>query len=165
MKGSSYRWLLLSSLIILVVFSNHTARYQGCCARPSTIILPPSSSAGRYGEGDVDVARGRASTRSDSKVINGSHPNFEVESSGQPLRYLSRGSDKSSQGQKTMFHRRDLIVGALGSTPPKCVKKCSRCTPCDAIRVPIQPGRTKVSIMEYYPEAWKCKCKNKLYMP
>lgn len=63
---------------------------------------------------------------------------------------------------------RGLIIskrGRIGSTPPKCVSKCSKCTPCMAVRVPIQPGRTKVSLMEYYPEAWRCKCKNKLYMP
>ncbi|CAB4261585.1 unnamed protein product [Prunus armeniaca] len=51
----------------------------------------------------------------------------------------------------------------LGSSPPSCRSKCGRCSPCKAVHVPIQPG---VSIpLEYYPEAWRCKCGNKLFMP
>ncbi|KAB2599695.1 EPIDERMAL PATTERNING FACTOR-like protein 5 [Pyrus ussuriensis x Pyrus communis] len=51
----------------------------------------------------------------------------------------------------------------LGSSPPSCRSKCGRCSPCKAVHVPIQPG---VSIpLEYYPEAWRCKCGNHLFMP
>ncbi|XP_074294679.1 EPIDERMAL PATTERNING FACTOR-like protein 4 [Silene latifolia] len=57
--------------------------------------------------------------------------------------------------------RRDLL--GPGSAPPTCRSKCGKCTPCKAVHVPIQPG---VSMpLEYYPEAWRCKCGNKLYMP
>ncbi|PON79983.1 EPIDERMAL PATTERNING FACTOR-like protein [Parasponia andersonii] len=50
-----------------------------------------------------------------------------------------------------------------GSSPPTCRWKCGRCAPCKPVHVPIQPG---LSIpLEYYPEAWRCECGNKLFMP
>ncbi|XP_021864936.1 EPIDERMAL PATTERNING FACTOR-like protein 4 [Spinacia oleracea] len=58
--------------------------------------------------------------------------------------------------------RRRMLIGP-GSWPPSCRSKCGSCTPCKAVHVPIHPG---MSIpLEYYPEAWRCKCGNKLYMP
>nr|XP_011461427.1 PREDICTED: EPIDERMAL PATTERNING FACTOR-like protein 6 isoform X2 [Fragaria vesca subsp. vesca] len=50
-----------------------------------------------------------------------------------------------------------------GSSPPRCNSKCGRCTPCKPVHVPVPPG-TPVTA-EYYPEAWRCKCGNRLYMP
>uniref|UniRef100_A0A7N0UCD1 Epidermal patterning factor-like protein n=1 Tax=Kalanchoe fedtschenkoi TaxID=63787 RepID=A0A7N0UCD1_KALFE len=50
-----------------------------------------------------------------------------------------------------------------GSSPPSCRSKCGRCAPCRPVHVPIQPGLTKP--LEYYPEAWRCKCGNNLFMP
>lgn len=50
-----------------------------------------------------------------------------------------------------------------GSSPPRCTSKCGKCTPCKPVHVPVPPG-TPVTA-EYYPEAWRCKCGNKLYMP
>nr|XP_018629824.1 protein EPIDERMAL PATTERNING FACTOR 1-like isoform X2 [Nicotiana tomentosiformis] len=55
------------------------------------------------------------------------------------------------------------ILGGLGSSPPRCMSKCGRCTPCRPVHVAVPPG-TPVTT-EYYPEAWRCKCGNKLYMP
>ncbi|KAK1264676.1 EPIDERMAL PATTERNING FACTOR-like protein 6 [Acorus gramineus] len=57
--------------------------------------------------------------------------------------------------------RRDL--SGPGSFPPRCTSKCGRCTPCRPVHVPVPPG-TPVTT-EYYPEAWRCKCGNKLFMP
>ncbi|KAJ8765841.1 hypothetical protein K2173_015806 [Erythroxylum novogranatense] len=54
------------------------------------------------------------------------------------------------------------VVGP-GSSPPTCRSKCGRCSPCKPVNVPIQPGLTIP--LEYYPEAWRCKCGNKLFMP
>ncbi|CAK9326907.1 unnamed protein product [Citrullus colocynthis] len=54
-------------------------------------------------------------------------------------------------------------LGGPGSSPPRCASKCGKCTPCTAVHVPVPPG-TPVTA-EYYPEAWRCKCGNKLYMP
>ncbi|CAM8967307.1 unnamed protein product [Rhodiola kirilowii] len=58
--------------------------------------------------------------------------------------------------------RRQLMSGP-GSYPPCCVSKCGRCYPCTPVRVAVRPG-TPVTT-EYYPEAWRCKCRNRLYLP
>ncbi|KAK9137461.1 hypothetical protein Sjap_008055 [Stephania japonica] len=58
--------------------------------------------------------------------------------------------------------RRRKLVGP-GSAPPTCRSKCGKCGPCKAVHVPIQPGLSFP--LEYYPEAWRCKCGNKLFMP
>ncbi|KAF7833832.1 EPIDERMAL PATTERNING FACTOR-like protein 6 [Senna tora] len=55
------------------------------------------------------------------------------------------------------------FLGGPGSSPPRCSSKCGKCTPCRPVHVPVPPG-TPVTA-EYYPEAWRCKCGNKLYMP
>ncbi|KAA8527642.1 hypothetical protein F0562_034963 [Nyssa sinensis] len=53
--------------------------------------------------------------------------------------------------------------GGPGSSPPTCTSKCGQCTPCKPVHLPIPPG---LSIpLDYYPEAWRCKCGNKLFMP
>ncbi|KAL3727161.1 hypothetical protein ACJRO7_031983 [Eucalyptus globulus] len=58
--------------------------------------------------------------------------------------------------------RRRLLAGP-GSSPPTCRGKCGRCLPCKAEHVPIHPGLSLP--LEYYPEAWRCKCGNKLFNP
>ncbi|CAA7398239.1 unnamed protein product [Spirodela intermedia] len=50
-----------------------------------------------------------------------------------------------------------------GSYPPRCVSKCGVCTPCKPVHVAVPPGRPVIA--EYYPEAWRCKCGGKLYIP
>ncbi|XP_012078300.1 EPIDERMAL PATTERNING FACTOR-like protein 6 [Jatropha curcas] len=55
------------------------------------------------------------------------------------------------------------VLSGPGSSPPRCTSKCGKCTPCKPVHVPVPPG-TPVTA-EYYPEAWRCKCGNKLYMP
>ncbi|MED6171150.1 hypothetical protein PIB30_038054 [Stylosanthes scabra] len=50
-----------------------------------------------------------------------------------------------------------------GSSPPSCKSKCGWCSPCDPVHVPVQPGF--IIRLEYYPEAWRCKCGSKLFMP
>ncbi|KAJ4887149.1 EPIDERMAL PATTERNING FACTOR-like protein 5 [Raphanus sativus] len=54
-------------------------------------------------------------------------------------------------------------LGGPGSAPPICRSKCGKCEPCKAVHVPIQAGL--VAPLEYYPEAWRCKCGNKIFMP
>ncbi|CAJ1960555.1 unnamed protein product [Sphenostylis stenocarpa] len=55
------------------------------------------------------------------------------------------------------------FLGGPGSSPPLCTFKCGKCTPCIPVHVTVPPG-TPVTA-EYYPEAWRCKCGNKLNMP
>eukprot|EP00250_Pteridium_aquilinum_P003452 c13764_g1_i2 orf=373-786(-) len=51
----------------------------------------------------------------------------------------------------------------IGSSPPKCVKKCGKCSPCKNVIVPINIPASPPT--DYYPVAWRCKCGGKLYMP
>ncbi|KAI5649236.1 hypothetical protein M9H77_35241 [Catharanthus roseus] len=77
-----------------------------------------------------------------------------------PTRQLSGGGGDSGGVREEGLIQR---LSGPGSSPPSCRSKCGRCTPCKAVHVPIQPG---LSIpLEYYPEAWRCKCGNKLFMP
>ncbi|CAL9152828.1 unnamed protein product [Musa hybrid cultivar] len=57
---------------------------------------------------------------------------------------------------------RRLLLG-LGSSPPTCRARCGRCFPCRPVHVAIHPGRNLP--LEYYPEAWRCKCGNNVFMP
>uniref|UniRef100_A0A804P0T2 Epidermal patterning factor-like protein n=1 Tax=Zea mays TaxID=4577 RepID=A0A804P0T2_MAIZE len=59
--------------------------------------------------------------------------------------------------------RRRWLLAGPGSSPPTCRARCGRCAPCRATRVAIQPGVGPQ--WEYYPEVWRCKCGNKLFMP
>ncbi|KAM7488370.1 hypothetical protein LguiB_025854 [Lonicera macranthoides] len=74
---------------------------------------------------------------------------------------LFASTSATLQLETAMVDRRRL--GGLGSSPPKCRSKCGTCSPCKPVHVPIQPGLSMP--LEYYPEAWRCKCRNKLFMP
>ncbi|KAG0451133.1 hypothetical protein HPP92_026406 [Vanilla planifolia] len=50
-----------------------------------------------------------------------------------------------------------------GSLPPSCRSRCGGCVPCRPVHVAIRPGRSVP--LEYYPEAWRCRCGSKLFMP
>ncbi|XP_073053825.1 EPIDERMAL PATTERNING FACTOR-like protein 4 [Primulina eburnea] len=67
---------------------------------------------------------------------------------------------KEDAAEEILSRRR---LGGPGSSPPSCRSKCGRCMPCIPVHVPIQPGFSMP--LEYYPEAWRCKCGNKLFMP
>ncbi|EPS69420.1 hypothetical protein M569_05350, partial [Genlisea aurea] len=58
--------------------------------------------------------------------------------------------------------RRRLLVGP-GSRPPRCVSKCGRCEPCRPTHVAVPPRMWVTA--EYYPEAWRCTCGDRLYTP
>nr|CAB3464941.1 unnamed protein product [Digitaria exilis] len=58
---------------------------------------------------------------------------------------------------------RRLLSGGPGSHPPRCTSKCGSCNPCYPVHVSVPPGVLVTT--EYYPEAWRCKCRNQLYMP
>ncbi|KAM3326607.1 EPIDERMAL PATTERNING FACTOR-like protein 4 [Capsicum baccatum] len=70
-------------------------------------------------------------------------------------------SGSESEGIEGVVTERRL--SGLGSSPPTCRSKCGRCTPCKPVRISIQPGFSFT--LEYYPEAWRCKCGNNLFMP
>ncbi|EAY88647.1 hypothetical protein OsI_10121 [Oryza sativa Indica Group] len=68
----------------------------------------------------------------------------------------------SSWGSAVAVAGRRRLVGP-GSSPPTCRSRCGGCHPCRPVHVAIQPGRSFP--LEYYPEAWRCKCGDKLFMP
>ncbi|KGN65854.1 EPIDERMAL PATTERNING FACTOR-like protein 6 [Cucumis sativus] len=94
---------------------------------------------------------------------NGDSDNTRSCSFGKSVQYsiIANCEDDHHQDQFMRLPRRGL--GGPGSSPPRCASKCGKCTPCTAVHVPVPPG-TPVTA-EYYPEAWRCKCGNKLYMP
>jgi hypothetical protein len=61
------------------------------------------------------------------------------------------------------WRRRRLLAEGPGSYPPRCTSKCGDCSPCYPVHVAVPPGVPVTT--EYYPEAWRCKCGNRLYMP
>ncbi|KAI3937299.1 hypothetical protein MKW98_001870 [Papaver atlanticum] len=85
--------------------------------------------------------------------------------SQEKMKSSRRGNNNGESVKRVMMmnRRRVLIRMGVGSSPPTCRSRCGRCSPCKAVHVAIQPGRSV--ILEYYPEAWRCKCGNKLFMP
>ncbi|KMT05446.1 hypothetical protein BVRB_7g175730 [Beta vulgaris subsp. vulgaris] len=76
---------------------------------------------------------------------------------------LSNGGEKIRSHSKNEVDIARRILRGLGSSPPRCASKCGQCTPCKPVHIPVPPG-TPVTA-EYYPEAWRCQCGNRLYMP
>ncbi|CAO2149399.1 unnamed protein product [Urochloa humidicola] len=90
-----------------------------------------------------------------------------VVTAGRPIRLPAaalarRRIDSAAAITAVPASRRRWLVGP-GSSPPTCRARCGRCTPCRPTRVAIQPGVGPQ--WEYYPEVWRCKCGNKLFMP
>ncbi|XP_015621633.1 EPIDERMAL PATTERNING FACTOR-like protein 8 isoform X2 [Oryza sativa Japonica Group] len=73
--------------------------------------------------------------------------------------YFGANQDHSSSGRRW----RRLLAEGPGSYPPRCTAKCGACVPCYPVHVAVPPGVPVTT--EYYPEAWRCKCGNRLYMP
>ncbi|XP_073030841.1 EPIDERMAL PATTERNING FACTOR-like protein 4 [Primulina eburnea] len=88
-----------------------------------------------------------------SGSVLGSNPAFKFSVGGRKLR--------ENMVEQVAYSRRRL--GGPGSSPPTCRSKCGRCSPCTPVHVSIQPGLSVP--LEYYPEAWRCKCRNKIFMP
>ncbi|OWM70788.1 hypothetical protein CDL15_Pgr014461 [Punica granatum] len=75
----------------------------------------------------------------------------------------------------------------IGSSPPRCERRCSSCRRCEAVQVPIVPQQQRArgisrlfanvasaripnsrggdDISNYKPMAWKCKCGDLLFNP
>ncbi|XP_040384982.1 EPIDERMAL PATTERNING FACTOR-like protein 6 [Oryza brachyantha] len=84
-------------------------------------------------------------------------------SSSSLMTRTSAASDSDDDTAAGVFRlRRRQLIGP-GSSPPTCRARCGRCTPCRPVHVAIQPGVG--AQWEYYPEVWRCKCGDKLFMP
>uniref|UniRef100_A0A0D9V7A2 Epidermal patterning factor-like protein n=1 Tax=Leersia perrieri TaxID=77586 RepID=A0A0D9V7A2_9ORYZ len=73
------------------------------------------------------------------------------------------GANQQEQGSVGARRWRRLLGEGPGSYPPRCTAKCGACVPCYPVHVAVPPGVPVTT--EYYPEAWRCKCGNRLYMP
>ncbi|GLT61553.1 hypothetical protein SLA2020_342510 [Shorea laevis] len=71
-----------------------------------------------------------------------------------------QGGEDSTELERISTQKR---LDGPGSSPPSCRSKCGNCSPCSPVHVPVHPGFSFPQ--EYYPEAWRCKCGNKLFMP
>lgn len=137
--------LLERSLVCLAILFLYSTIYLSSAAGMSTRIFLAS--------GDTIVSSGK-----EGKVsVDSHHQAASKVSLDHTFGWISRPESRQRAGTRWL--------SGIGSTPPNCASKCAKCTPCNAVRVPIQPGRKAVGLMEYYPEAWRCKCKNKLFMP
>ncbi|XP_039007233.1 EPIDERMAL PATTERNING FACTOR-like protein 4 [Hibiscus syriacus] len=76
---------------------------------------------------------------------------------------VREGSKKRSGSEVTDRFLSQKQHSGPGSQPPSCRSSCGSCSPCKPVHVPIQPSL--MMPLEYYPEAWRCKCGNKIFMP
>ncbi|KAK8962888.1 EPIDERMAL PATTERNING FACTOR-like protein 4 [Platanthera guangdongensis] len=83
-----------------------------------------------------------------------------TETGSECLKILQDKKEQSFWDQPAVSRRR---LSGPGSSPPICRSRCGGCIPCRPIHVSIQPGQSIP--LEYYPEAWRCKCRNKLFIP
>lgn len=75
---------------------------------------------------------------------------------------------KSLRGVQAVNRDADSIYGhrlLVGSAPPSCQGKCGSCNPCNPIHVSVGSPHGTLTQQEYYPEVWRCKCGNRLFMP
>ncbi|XP_074558012.1 uncharacterized protein LOC141813907 [Curcuma longa] len=62
--------------------------------------------------------------------------------------------------------KKDRLLMGPGSRPPRCTSRCGTCTPCYPVHVSVPPRQQqKADAAEYYPEAWRCRCRGRLYVP
>ncbi|XP_047330982.1 EPIDERMAL PATTERNING FACTOR-like protein 6 [Impatiens glandulifera] len=95
------------------------------------------------------------SSSSSMENLNEFEPHFNGEDDDQ--------SYHTTTSTSTLRRRRRRFLTGLGSSPPRCRTKCGKCTPCTPVHVPLPPGKPVTA--EYYPEAWRCKCGNRLFLP
>ncbi|KAJ0025433.1 EPIDERMAL PATTERNING FACTOR-like protein 2 [Pistacia vera] len=99
------------------------------------------------------------------------------------VRFMAEGRAISklteAAAQKQMAEDKVVVSRSMiGSSPPKCERRCSSCKHCEAIQVPVrtraQAHGSRFSAVSYYrgddisnykPMSWKCKCDNLIFNP
>ncbi|WVZ02074.1 hypothetical protein V8G54_022880 [Vigna mungo] len=80
----------------------------------------------------------------------------------------SAASFIDSEIEESLVSSMDRPKMLIGSTPPSCLFKCEKCTPCKPIVVPLPPVQMQSNTVfhtEPKEEVWKCTCGGKLYNP
>lgn len=124
-----------------------TALFTFLCLFASTFASSTLTQLGKYCCSLASFTRSPCLTQLDSFLF--------LNSGGQEREESGKGALERVLSQKRL--------SGPGSSPPTCRSKCGRCSPCKPVHVPIQPGLSFP--LEYYPEAWRCKCGNKLFVP
>ncbi|KAI4321075.1 hypothetical protein MLD38_034496 [Melastoma candidum] len=92
---------------------------------------------------------------------------------GRTVAGLDRGDTK---GAKDGGGAREVVgQSVIGSSPPRCERRCRGCTRCTAVQVPVARqvvwGHSVAyyargdDISNYKPMTWKCKCGDDLFNP
>ncbi|KAJ4701550.1 EPIDERMAL PATTERNING FACTOR-like protein 2 [Melia azedarach] len=93
---------------------------------------------------------------------------------GRAISKLVEAAQKGFEAEKMV-----VMTSMIGSRPPKCERRCSSCTHCEAVQVPVATQavghkRSHFSavaysrgddISNYKPMSWKCKCGNLIFDP
>ncbi|WCJ35625.1 EPIDERMAL PATTERNING FACTOR-like protein 2 [Euphorbia peplus] len=102
---------------------------------------------------------------------------------GRPVTKLVEATEvhnEKEEWEKKMMIRSEVVIG---STPPRCERRCRSCGHCEAVQVPVTSRilshkRSSLStgfsgiadsrgqdISNYKPMSWKCKCGNLIFTP
>lgn len=132
-------------------------------------VGPPASSAVQKAPGavpeQVEDSRHEGSGGAlQSTTLEDAGTQFQDSATPRPHRKILAGLKEvkkvKAAGDSIYGHR--LLVG---SSPPTCQGKCGSCNPCNPIHVSIGSPHGALTQQEYYPEVWRCKCGNRLFMP
>ncbi|XP_044509974.1 EPIDERMAL PATTERNING FACTOR-like protein 2 [Mangifera indica] len=92
-------------------------------------------------------------------------------------RAISKLTDAEVSQKRADADNMVISRSMIGSSPPKCERKCSSCKHCEAIQVPVTTQaahRSRFSavsydrgdgVSNYKPMSWKCKCGNLIFNP
>uniref|UniRef100_A0A7N0TVW2 Epidermal patterning factor-like protein n=1 Tax=Kalanchoe fedtschenkoi TaxID=63787 RepID=A0A7N0TVW2_KALFE len=62
------------------------------------------------------------------------------------------------------LHIHDLILKRIRrSLPAACHSKCNNCRPCMPVMALVRP--INLQEYDYYPQVWKCMCRDQLFSP
>ncbi|KAJ4714653.1 EPIDERMAL PATTERNING FACTOR-like protein 2 [Melia azedarach] len=99
------------------------------------------------------------------------------------MRFMAQGRAhlKASAFSPVGEAEKATLRARIGSSPPKCERRCSKCGHCEAVQVPTNPqvqnGKQNSSTIfgvayargddstNYKPMSWKCKCGKFIFDP
>ncbi|KAB1204323.1 EPIDERMAL PATTERNING FACTOR-like protein 2 [Morella rubra] len=141
-------------------------------------------------EETVETSNGKHEVPSEAKANGCKSIHLEVSSSSRP-RFMAEGRGIPKLVEATKEGREEkkavgIARAQIGSSPPRCERRCSACGHCEAVQVPVVPqvqlhrrihrlsaaSATPViaysrgdGISNYMPMCWKCKCGDFIFNP
>ncbi|KAJ9166395.1 hypothetical protein P3X46_021159 [Hevea brasiliensis] len=89
---------------------------------------------------------------------------------GRTTTKLLDAAQREGEDEKALVMRTQVI----GSTPPRCERRCSSCGHCEAVQSQSHLSTAAISniaysrgddVSNYKPMSWKCKCDNLIFNP